>query len=87
VALLGRCAVAVVTIGVDGPVDLDWCSDSESSADGRAGRGPAIVVNKHIPATTAAAHSARATARLLAGSSGFGPAWRVDGGKIVSLTA
>jgi len=25
--------------------------------------------------------------RLLAGSSGFGPAWRVDGGKIVSLTA
>ena len=24
---------------------------------------------------------------LLAGSSGFGPAWRVDGGKIVSLTA
>jgi hypothetical protein len=23
---------------------------------------------------------------LLAGSSGFGPAWRVDGGKIVSLT-
>ena len=23
----------------------------------------------------------------LAGSSGFGPAWRVDGGKIVSLTA
>ncbi len=51
-----------VTIGVDGPVDLDWCSDSESSADGRAGRGPAIVVNQHIPATTAAAHSARATA-------------------------
>ena len=25
--------------------------------------------------------------RLLAVSSGFGPAWRVDGGKIVSLTA
>ena len=24
---------------------------------------------------------------LLAVSSGFGPAWRVDGGKIVSLTA
>ena len=24
---------------------------------------------------------------LLAGSSGFGPAWRVDGGEIVSLTA
>jgi len=26
-------------------------------------------------------------AGLLAVSSGFGPAWRVDGGKIVSLTA
>ena len=28
-----------------------------------------------------------ATLGLLAVSSGFGPAWRVDGGKIVSLTA
>ena len=28
-----------------------------------------------------------ASTRLLAVSSGFGPAWRVDGGKIVSLTA
>ena len=32
-------------------------------------------------------HLPLATDRLLAGSSGFGPAWRVDGGKIVSLTA
>jgi len=64
-------------------------------ARGAAGAALGAALSSTGPARRRGAHGCvaviLATAAdnkgLLAGSSGFGPAWRVDGGKIVSLTA
>ena len=67
---------AVATLLVCAAATVVGSSPATAYPGDAAGIGAAVPVPEGVTASW-----------LLAGSSGFGPAWRVDGGKIVSLTA
>jgi len=73
---------AIEDAAIKGVVELERAAGRLAEDTRRGARG--VFGSPH---TNSIDFCDRLLSRLLAGSSGFGPAWRVDGGKIVSLTA